>query len=51
MEKRTMAKDGSIFGPSSYNRNGTFTVGGKGSEKRFSDYELALDYLKKMRCR
>jgi len=40
-----VAHDGSFFGPH-LERNGCFTVGDKGSEVRFSDFEKALSFLK-----
>ncbi|WP_139253874.1 hypothetical protein [Marinobacterium iners] len=43
-----MASDGSIFCPVLCARNNQYTVGVKGDEKRFSEYEEALDYLREM---
>ncbi len=42
-----VARDGSYFN-SVCARNGTFTVGEKGDEKKFIDYILAREYLMKM---
>ncbi|SET75021.1 ASCH domain-containing protein [Marinobacter segnicrescens] len=42
------ARDGSWFCQKACSRNGYYTVGEKGAEKRFPDYRSALDYLRKM---
>jgi len=42
------ASDGSVFCPATCSRNGNYTVGEKGDEKKFTDFSLALDYLRKM---
>lgn len=41
------AQDGTIFHPG-LTRNGEFSVGAKAGEKRFSEYEAALDHLQKL---
>lgn len=43
-----VARDGSLFSKTSCQRNGVYTVGEKGNEQRFSDYQEALDYLRAM---
>lgn len=42
------AKDGTSFCKRQCTRNGVYTVGEKGDEHRFKDYNAALDYLRKM---
>ncbi|TLP42179.1 hypothetical protein FDK21_20150 [Cohaesibacter sp. CAU 1516] len=42
-----VAADGSCFGPD-LARNGHFTVGAKGEEKKYDSFEAALDALTKM---
>lgn len=43
-----VARDGTIFCPETCSRNGTYTVGDKGDEQRFSNFSEALAYLKDM---
>jgi len=43
-----IAKDGSWFGRENCCRKGYYTVGEKGCEQRFTDYQAALDYLRSM---
>ncbi|WOX05955.1 ASCH domain-containing protein [Microbulbifer pacificus] len=43
-----IARDGSRFLPEVCNGKGHYTVGDKGDEKQFSDYEAALKYLRDM---
>ncbi|EPJ56202.1 MAG: hypothetical protein OFPI_00930 [Osedax symbiont Rs2] len=43
-----VARDGSIFSPTTCSRNGNYTVGEKGDEKKFPDFSVALEYLRKM---
>lgn len=43
-----MARDGSLFCPELCSRNGVYTVGDKGDEKRFTNFGEALIYLSKM---
>lgn len=43
-----IARDGTVFSPEFCSRNGTYTVGNKGEEQRFSSFSDALDYLRKM---
>ena len=45
--KVPVARDGSRFGPH-LARGGVFTVGAKGEERRFDNYEAALEYLRGM---
>jgi hypothetical protein len=43
------AKDGTCFSPALRKvEAGTFTVGSKGNELTFADYDEALDYLRRM---
>ncbi|WP_417509564.1 hypothetical protein [Methylophaga sp.] len=43
-----VAKDGSRFSPDICNNNGVYTVGDKGDEQKFRNFQEALDYLKSM---
>lgn len=43
-----VAKDGSVFSPDTANNKGTYTVGNKGDEKKFRNFNEALDFLKSM---
>lgn len=43
-----VAKDGSLFSPETCNNNGVYTVGDKGDEQKFRNFQEALDYLKSM---
>lgn len=43
-----VAKDGSAFDKEFCKRGGQYTVGGKGEERQFRDYEVALGYLRQM---
>ncbi|MBL3554762.1 MULTISPECIES: ASCH domain-containing protein [Marinobacter] len=46
--KLPMAKDGSLFSRDTCQRGGKYTVGEKGGEVSFQNFEAALDYLRKM---
>lgn len=43
-----VAKDGSLFSPEICNNKGLYTVGDKGNEQKFRNFQEALDYLKSM---
>lgn len=43
-----IARDGVVFCVKGCMRGGFYTVGGKGAEERFSDYQTALSYLRAM---
>jgi hypothetical protein len=43
-----VAKDGSVFSPETANNKGVYTVGNKGDQKKFGNFNEALDYLKSM---
>lgn len=43
-----MARDGTVFCPQACLRGGNYTVGEKGDERQFPDYQAALSYLRKM---
>ncbi|MET4161263.1 hypothetical protein ABIE61_001095 [Marinobacterium sp. MBR-111] len=43
-----ISRDGTVFCPEECARNGVFTVGDKGDEKRFTDFHDALAYLREM---
>lgn len=46
--KLPMAKDGSLFRPDTCHRGGKYTVGEKGEEVSFQNFEAALDHLREM---
>lgn len=43
-----VASDGSLFTPAFCNSKGIYTVGSKGEEQKYSEYNIALAHLKKM---
>jgi len=43
-----VAKDGSLFSPETCNNKGIYTVGDKGDEQKFRNFQEALNYLKSM---
>lgn len=43
-----VAKDGSLFSPETCNNKGVYTVGDKGDEQKFRNFQEALNYLKSM---
>lgn len=43
-----MARDGSVFCPEICSRNGVYTVGNKGNERRFTSFSEALAFLRSM---
>lgn len=43
-----VAKDGSLFCPETCNNKGVYTVGDKGGEQKFRNFQEALNYLKSM---
>lgn len=43
-----IARDGTVFCPQVCLRGGNYTVGDKGDEKQFPDYQAALGFLRKM---
>jgi ASCH domain-containing protein len=43
-----IARNGTVFCPQACLRGGNYTVGEKGDEKQFPDYQAALSYLQKM---
>lgn len=46
--KIPVARDGTRFCPILCDRNGCYTVGDKGDEQRFTNYQAALDFLRAM---
>lgn len=43
-----IARDGTFFSPGFCSKNGIYTVGDKGDEKKFRNFAEALDFLSKM---